>query len=179
HRRSGARRRGARNRRYSRCGEARGRGIAAHANAGRSVDDLHHARTQAVPLYVRRFSRAHLQAEPRGSRAGSTRRIGQAAQAIRLDPRDRVPLGERPLCRGAAQLEGAETHPASVNRAMNRWPALPLAAWRDTCATLHMYAQVIGKLTIPTTPLLNHYWSHTFHFTSRGLTTLPMNCAGR
>ncbi len=62
---------------------------------------------------------------------------------------------------------------------MNRWPALPLAAWRDTYATLHMYSQVIGKLTIPTTPLLNHYWSHTLHFTSRGLTTLPMNCAGR
>ena len=26
------------------------------------------------------------------------------------------------------------------------WPALPLAAWRDTYATLHMYTQVIGKV---------------------------------
>ena len=61
----------------------------------------------------------------------------------------------------------------------DRWPALPLAAWRDTCATLHMWSQVAGKLTIPTTPLTNHYWSHTLHYTSRGLSTPPMNVDGR
>lgn len=60
-----------------------------------------------------------------------------------------------------------------------RWPPLPLAAWRETCATLHMWSQVVGKLTIPTTPLVNHYWSHTLRFTARGLSTLPMNCGGR
>jgi len=60
-----------------------------------------------------------------------------------------------------------------------RWPALPLAAWRDTCATLHMWTQVVGKLAIPTTPLVNHYWNLTLHYTARGLTTLPMECGGR
>lgn len=25
------------------------------------------------------------------------------------------------------------------------WPALPLAGWRDTYATLHMWTQVVGK----------------------------------
>jgi len=60
-----------------------------------------------------------------------------------------------------------------------RWPALPLAAWRDTCATLHMWTQVVGKLAIPTTPLVNHYWNLTLHYTARGLATLPMECGGR
>jgi len=25
------------------------------------------------------------------------------------------------------------------------WPALPYEAWKDTCATLHMWTQVVGK----------------------------------
>ena len=61
----------------------------------------------------------------------------------------------------------------------DRWPALPLDAWRDTCATLHMWSQVAGKLTIPTTPMTNHYWSHTLQFTARGLSTPPMTVDGR
>ena len=60
-----------------------------------------------------------------------------------------------------------------------RWPALPLAAWRDTCETLHMWTQVVGKLTLSTTPLANHWWNVTLHFTSRGLATQPMNCGDR
>jgi hypothetical protein len=60
---------------------------------------------------------------------------------------------------------------------MNRWPALRLSEWRDTCATLHMWTQVVGKLAIRTTSLVNHHWNLTLHFTSRGLATLPMNCS--
>src|SRR5437879_2156578 len=59
------------------------------------------------------------------------------------------------------------------------WPALPLAAWRDTYATLHMWSQVVGKLAIHTTAPLNHYWNLTLHYTARGLATLPMTCDGR
>ena len=61
----------------------------------------------------------------------------------------------------------------------DRWPALPLGAGHGTRATLHMWSQVVGKLAIPTMPLVNHYWSHTLHFTSRGLSTLPMSADGR
>jgi hypothetical protein len=60
----------------------------------------------------------------------------------------------------------------------DRWPALPLSAWRDTCVTLHMWSQVVGKLTLTTTPLVNHYWNVTFHYTARGLATQPMNAGG-
>ncbi|MGZ3445194.1 MAG: DUF5996 family protein, partial [Myxococcaceae bacterium] len=25
------------------------------------------------------------------------------------------------------------------------WPEIPFAEWRETCAALHLYAQVLGK----------------------------------
>jgi hypothetical protein len=59
------------------------------------------------------------------------------------------------------------------------WPELPLAAWRDTCATLHMWMQVVGKLALPTTALVNHHWNLTLHFAARGLATLPMTVGAR
>lgn len=61
----------------------------------------------------------------------------------------------------------------------DRWPALPLSSWRDTYVTLHMWSQVVGKLTLTTTPLANHYWNVTFRYTARGFATQPMNVAGR
>jgi hypothetical protein len=39
------------------------------------------------------------------------------------------------------------------------WLALPLAAWRDTYATLHMWPQMAGKVRLALTPLLNHWWN--------------------
>jgi len=54
------------------------------------------------------------------------------------------------------------------------WPALPLAEWQDTYATLHMWTQVIGKVRLAQTPLINHWWNVPLYVTSRGLTTSPM-----
>jgi hypothetical protein len=54
------------------------------------------------------------------------------------------------------------------------WPELPYEAWRDTCETLHLWTQVIGKVALATTPLVNHWWNITLHLTPRGLATLPM-----
>jgi hypothetical protein len=56
------------------------------------------------------------------------------------------------------------------------WPPLPLAAWADTCATLHMWTQVVGKVQLALAPAVNHWWHITLHPTARGLTTLPMPC---
>jgi hypothetical protein len=58
------------------------------------------------------------------------------------------------------------------------WPELPLARWEDTRATLHMWMQVVGKIALALTPRTNHYWNIAFHFTPRGLSTLPMNAGG-
>ena len=59
--------------------------------------------------------------------------------------------------------------------ATERWPALPLAQWRDTKDTLHMWMQVVGKLTLATTPLANHWWNVALRYAARGLATLPMD----
>jgi hypothetical protein len=51
------------------------------------------------------------------------------------------------------------------------WPSLPLAAWKDTYATLHMWAQIVGKVRLALTPKTNHWWSVPFYVSARGLTT--------
>jgi hypothetical protein len=55
-----------------------------------------------------------------------------------------------------------------------RWPALPLAQWKDTYATLHMWTQVVGKIRLALSPPINHFWGTTFYVTARGLTTSRM-----
>jgi hypothetical protein len=61
-----------------------------------------------------------------------------------------------------------------MNRATDAWPALPLAEWRDTCETLHLWTQVIGKVRLAQTPWLNHSWHVPLYVTARGLTTSPI-----
>lgn len=57
----------------------------------------------------------------------------------------------------------------------NDWPELPvLADWQDTCTTLHMWTQVVGKIRLVTSPWINHSWGSTLYVTARGLTTSPM-----
>ena len=51
------------------------------------------------------------------------------------------------------------------------WPRLSLAEWQDTYATLHMWTQVVGKIRLAQTPLVNHWWNVTLYVTPRGLTT--------
>ena len=59
------------------------------------------------------------------------------------------------------------------------WPGLPQAAWSDTCATLQLWMQVIGKIRLALTPPINHCWNVTLYPTARGLTTSPMPYARR
>ena len=56
----------------------------------------------------------------------------------------------------------------------DQWPSLPFADWKDTCATLHMMTQIVGKVRLARTPWLNHSWHATLYLTSRGLTTSPI-----
>jgi hypothetical protein len=53
-------------------------------------------------------------------------------------------------------------------------PALPLADWKDTLATVHMWTQVVGKVRLKLCPLVNHFWNVTFYVTARGMTTSAM-----
>ena len=54
------------------------------------------------------------------------------------------------------------------------WPSLPLKEWQDTYSTLHMWTQIVGKIRLTQTPLINHYWNSTLYATPRGLTTSSM-----
>ena len=51
------------------------------------------------------------------------------------------------------------------------WPELPYAAWRETCETLHLMTQIVGKIRLARTPWLNHSWHVALYVTARGLTT--------
>jgi hypothetical protein len=53
----------------------------------------------------------------------------------------------------------------------DQWPELPYEAWKDTCATLHLWTQIVGKTRLALTPWLNHSWHVTFEVAARGLTT--------
>ena len=54
------------------------------------------------------------------------------------------------------------------------WPSLPLEAWRDTCATLHLWTQIAGKIRLAQSPWTNHSWNVTSYVTVRGLSTSPI-----
>src|SRR3954451_12987107 len=60
------------------------------------------------------------------------------------------------------------------NISQTPWPELPTAAWRDTCATLQLWTQIVGKIRLTKTPWLNHSWHVTLYVTPRGLTTSPI-----
>ena len=59
------------------------------------------------------------------------------------------------------------------------WPPLPLDNWRDTYATLHMWTQVVGKITLALTPRMNHFWNVAFQVTARGLATPLLKHGGK
>jgi hypothetical protein len=59
------------------------------------------------------------------------------------------------------------------------WPSLPLEAWGDSYATLHMWAQIVGKCRLVQSPWVNHSWHVTLYVTTRGLTTSPIPYGGR
>ena len=51
------------------------------------------------------------------------------------------------------------------------WPSLDYSTWRETCATLQLWTQIVGKIRLALGPWINHSWGVTLYVTSRGLTT--------
>ncbi len=58
-------------------------------------------------------------------------------------------------------------------------PSLPYASWADTQVTLHMWTQIVGKIRLSLSPLVNHWWNVPLYVTARGLTTSPMPYGSR
>src|SRR5437763_1105830 len=59
------------------------------------------------------------------------------------------------------------------------WPELNYADWKETCATLHMWTQIVGKIRLTLAPWTNHSWHVTLYLTARGLTTSPIPLGAR
>jgi len=59
------------------------------------------------------------------------------------------------------------------------WPALPLDAWQDTYATLHMWTQIVGKVRLALSPRINHWWEVALYVNARGLTTSAIPYDGK
>ena len=64
--------------------------------------------------------------------------------------------------------------PTMTSSNNSAWPALAYADWQDTCGTLHLWTQVVGKVKLALAPLSNHWWGIVLFVTARGLTTGAM-----
>jgi hypothetical protein len=69
------------------------------------------------------------------------------------------------------QKERGPDMPRTIADQPECWPSLPPDSWQDTCATLHMWTQIVGKVRLRLTPLVNHWWNVPLYVTARGLTT--------
>ncbi|MGA9641434.1 MAG: DUF5996 family protein, partial [Terriglobales bacterium] len=72
-----------------------------------------------------------------------------------------------------------ELRRSTVPDISDSWPAIRLADWKDTYATLHMWMQMVGKIRLALTPRVNHWWNVPLYVSSRGLTTSIMPYGGR
>lgn len=54
------------------------------------------------------------------------------------------------------------------------WPRLVVDEWADTRDTLLLWTQVVGKVRMALTPLVNHWWNVPLYVSTRGLTTSPI-----
>ena len=54
---------------------------------------------------------------------------------------------------------------------MEPLPPLPLAEWEPTKDTLHLWAQIVGKVKIASLPPKNHWWHVPLYLDVHGLTT--------
>jgi hypothetical protein len=70
----------------------------------------------------------------------------------------------------------SERSPDAVSSTRETWPTLPWSNWGDTCTTLQLWMQVVGKIRLALVPPINHSWNVTLYPTIRGVTTAPMPC---
>lgn len=62
---------------------------------------------------------------------------------------------------------------------MDRFPPIPLEAWRPTKETIHRFTQIVGKVRLASMPYRNHWWNVPLYPDGRGITTGLMGRDGR
>lgn len=55
-----------------------------------------------------------------------------------------------------------------------KYPSLPLSEWQDTNDTLHLWTQIVGKIRLVQTPLINQWWNVPLYVSPRGFSTSAM-----
>ena len=51
------------------------------------------------------------------------------------------------------------------------WPELSFPAWKESCATLQLYSQIVGKIRLALSPWVNHSWHTPLYVSVNGLST--------
>ncbi len=60
---------------------------------------------------------------------------------------------------------------AATDAAPSGWPALRVDDWTATREALHLWLQIVGKIELASTTLVNHWWNTTYEVSPRGLRT--------
>jgi hypothetical protein len=71
-------------------------------------------------------------------------------------------------------MRSTTTRPQMWDHEATPWPDLTQTSWPEALATLHRFAQLVGKIRLAASPRSNHWWNVALHLTGRGLTTRPM-----
>ena len=71
---------------------------------------------------------------------------------------------------GRQELIMATSDSTALPDSAECWPAIRLAEWKETYATLHMWTQIVGKIRLELTPKVNHWWNVPFYVNAHGLT---------
>jgi uncharacterized protein DUF5996 len=61
-----------------------------------------------------------------------------------------------------------------MNTTNHLWPELPLSQWEGTRDTLQLWTQMVGKVRMSSTPLINHWWNVPLYVSAQGFTTSLM-----
>lgn len=64
---------------------------------------------------------------------------------------------------------------STAQPAKQEWPALRVDDWTTTRDTLHMWLQIVGKVELTSTTLINHWWNVSYIVSTRGLRTRMMH----
>jgi hypothetical protein len=71
---------------------------------------------------------------------------------------------------------GADNMPPTDQNNQDFIPSLPVDDWKETLSTLHMWTQIVGKIRMKLSPLVNHWWNVPLYVTPRGITTTAIPC---
>src|SRR5450759_518803 len=109
------------------------------------MDDLHHAGTEPGAIYIGLVPGTDLQTVARRQGPGRARQGRQAAEAVRMDSRDRVSGGERIVRRGSPELAGAETDAAVAEMSPTRI-GVSMSLARNLCLSIALVPLLVPSV---------------------------------